>query len=303
MLVQHPPITLGIPAYIISRIHRIPFVFLIQDMWPETLSATGMVWSSLILNLLGKLATFTYKKAKAISVISPGFKRNLIRKGVPEEKIEVIYNCAYESNFSIVEPDSSLASKTGLDGYFNILYAGNIGPAQGLHNVIEAARLLGDIKDLRFVLMGDGVERNRLEKIVKKENLRNVIFLDRVSMERMPSIYAIVEAVMVHLSNEPLFEITIPGKTQSCLLSGKPIIASVNGDAADLVMKAGAGFPAKAMDPEDLARAVWKLYNMTPQERKAMGLSGREFYFKNLSPEVQVKKYEQLFEEIIKARN
>lgn len=299
MLVQHPPITLGIPAYIISRIHRIPFVFLIQDMWPETLPATGMVSNNQILHLLGKLADLTYAKAKAIAVISPGFRRDLVAKGVPEKKIRVIYNCAYESDLPMVGRDSSLAKELGLDGYFNILYAGNIGPAQGLHNVIDAASLLTDIQDLQFALMGDGVERERLEKMVVERNLKNVKFLKRISMEMMPSIYALVEAVMVHLTDDPLFEITIPGKTQSCLLSGKPVIASVNGDAADLVVKAGAGFAVRAMDPEDMAKVVRKLYNMTPQERKTMGLSGRNFYFENLSPEVQVKEYEELFNEII----
>jgi glycosyltransferase involved in cell wall biosynthesis len=303
MLVQHPPITLGIPAYLISRIHRIPFVFLIQDMWPETLPATGMVSNPTILKAIGRLAKFTYAKAKSIAVISPGFKRNLVEKGVPEEKVEVIYNCAYESSFPSVEKDHSLGKELGLIGYFNILYAGNIGPAQGLHNVIDAASLLTDIQDLHFVFMGDGVERERLERTVVERSLRNIKFVNRIPMEKMPFIYAQVEAVMVHLTDDPLFEITIPGKTQSCLLSGRPIIASVNGDAADLVVKAGAGFAVKAMDPDGLAQAVRGLYNMPSNEREAMGLSGRNFYLKNLSPEVQVKKYEQLFKEIIERRN
>ncbi len=299
MMIYHPPITLGIPAWIISLMRQVPFVFEIQDMWPETLPATGMVSNPLMLKWLAKLAMFTYTKASAITVISPGFKRNLEAKGVLAKKIHVIYNWAYEGDFTVEEPDIDFAKKMGLNGHFNILYAGNMGPAQGLHNVIEAASLLTDIKDLQFVLIGSGIDRNRLEKDVHDKNLKNVKFLPRQPMELMPSIYPLVDAVMVHLTDDPLFEITIPGKTQSCLLSRRPVIASVNGDAADLVVKAGAGLAVQAMNPADLNRAVRKLYAMSPQEREAMGSTGKAYYFQNLSPEVQIGKYEQLFEEII----
>lgn len=302
IMVYHPPITLGIPAWIISFMKKTPFVFEIQDMWPETLPATGMVSNPLILNALARLGMFTYSKASAITVISPGFKRNLEDKGVPGEKIHVIYNWAYEEEFYLPEPDTQLAEKMGLNGRFNILYAGNMGPAQGLHNVIEAASLLTDIEDLQFVLMGSGIDRDRLERMAKERNLRNVKFLPRQPTKMMPSFYALVDAVMVHLTDDPLFEITVPGKTQSCLLSGKPIIASVNGDAADLVVRAGAGLAVKAMDPADLARSVRKLYNMPPQEREAMGMAGRRYYFQNLAPEVQIKRYEQLFYEVVNTR-
>lgn len=299
MLVQHPPITLGIPAYIISRLHEMPFVFIIQDMWPETLYSTGMVSSKFILRKLSELAMFTYRNAKVITVISPGFKRNLTGKGIPSEKIEVIYNWAYETEFPLSLADVNLAKELGMEGYFNILYAGNIGPAQGLDNVIKAASLLTDIKGLQFVLLGEGVDRQKLEEMAKERCLKNVKLLHRMPMGKMPAIYALAEAVMVHLTDDPLFEITIPGKTQSCLLSGRPIIASVNGDAADLIAKAEAGLVVKAMNPDELASAVRQLYNMPSERREAMGKAGRSYYFQHLSPEVQIDKYEKLFEEIL----
>ncbi len=302
MMVYHPPITLGIPACIISLPRKIPFVFEIQDMWPETLPATGMISSQLMLKVLAKLAMFTYKKASAITVISAGFKRNLEAKGVSSEKIHIFYNWAYEGEFTLPDPDPSLAEKWNLKGYFNILYSGNMGPAQGLHNVIEAASLLTDIKKLQFVLMGSGIDRDRLEKMAKERKLKNVKFLPRQPMEMMPSFYALVDAVMVHLTDDPLFEITVPGKTQSCLLSGKPIIVSVNGDAADLVVRAGAGLAVRSMDPVDFARVVRKLYAMSPKEREAMGSAGRKYYFQHLAPEVQIPKYEQLFYEVMRSR-
>lgn len=299
VMVYHPPITLGIPALITGFFRRAPFVFEIQDMWPETLTATEMVSNRAMIEFVGKLALHVYKKAAAITVISPGFKKNLENKGVPAEKIRIFYNWAYEGNFPAAEPDQNLAEELGLAGRFNILYAGNMGPAQGLHNVIEAASKLADLKDLQFVFLGSGVDREKLEKTAREAGLKNILFLPRIPMERMPELYALVEAVMVHLIDDPLFKITIPGKTQSCLLSGRPVIVSVNGDAADLVLKAGAGYAVPAMDSNALAGAVRKLYNTGENERKEMGRAGREFYLKNLAPDIQIKNYEKLFKEIV----
>lgn len=299
MLVYHPPVTLGIPAWIISRLRRIPFVFEIQDMWPETLPAIEMVSNPAILNILGALGKFVYDKAAAITVISSGFKRNLISKGVPGNKIHVLYNWAYEGNYELGKPNLDLAEKLGLKGRFNVLYAGNMGPAQGLQNVVEAAEYLRDLRDFQFVLIGSGIDRDQLEELTKKKNLNNILFLPRQPMKMMPALYPLVEAVMVHLTDDPLFEITIPGKTQSCLASGRPVIVSVNGDAADMVLEAKAGIAAKAMNAPELARAVRKLYNMSSVERKIMGESGRNYYLNNLSPNVQIIRYEKLFQQII----
>jgi glycosyltransferase involved in cell wall biosynthesis len=299
ILVYHPPVTLGLPAFILSRLRRIPFVFEIQDMWPETLPATGMVSNPYFLSIINKIANFTYSKSAAITVISPGFKRNLESKGVAGDKVKTIYNWAYEGEFKLGRYDDGLAEQVGLKNRFNILYAGNMGPAQGMHNVVEAASLLTEISDIQFVLLGSGIDKDSLEMQVAERNLHNVRFIQRVPMEKMPIIYSMVNAVMVHLTDDPLFEITIPGKTQSSLLSGKPIIACVNGDAAELVLQAKAGIAVRAMDPIGLADACKRLYRMAPEERESMGINGRTFYINNLSPHVQIPKYEELFEDIL----
>jgi glycosyltransferase involved in cell wall biosynthesis len=302
MIVRHPPVTVGIPGMFIGFTRKIPFVFEIQDMWPETLPATGMITNPFALRLLGKLGMFVYSRAAAITVISPGFKKNLLEKGVSEHKVHVILNSAYEGYYEMATRDDSLAEEFGLKGRFNILYAGNMGPAQGLENVIEAANMLSNIKDLQFVFLGSGIDRKALESSTKAKKLTNVRFLPRQPMERMPSFYALADAVLVHLTNDPLFEITIPGKTQSCLLTGKPVIASVNGDVADLISRAKAGIPVRAMDPKDLAWAAGRLHAMAPEEREAMGRAGRRYYIENMSPEVQADRYTQLFDEIIEKR-
>lgn len=302
MIVRHPPITIGIPGSLISRIRKIPFILEIQDMWPETLHATDMVQNPFSLGIIQKIAMLIYSQASAISVISPGFKRNLVEKGVPEKKIHLIYNSAYEGDYSLPAYAPDIAVKFCLRGKFNIVYAGNIGPAQGLSNVLKAASMLRDLPDVQFVLIGSGIDQPLLEKEATDKGLNNIRFLCRQPMSMMPLFYSLCDAVMVHLKDDPLFEITIPGKTQSCLLTGKPIIAAVNGDVAELITKAGAGFAVRAMDPEDLARAVRALYSMSSGERKAMGAAGRSFYFKHMSPEVQADRYCQLFEQVLSGR-
>lgn len=297
--VYNPPLTLGIPASFMSFLFRAPLVVEIQDMWPETLQATGFVDNKLILKIIDLLGKFQYKVASAITVISEGFKNNIESKGVDSSKVFVIENWAYEQESFTDEINYTLAKEKGLDGKFNILYAGNMGSAQGLSNLIDAAKILEDLDSIQFVLLGSGIEESILKEMSQRYGLSNVIFLGRLPMDMMASMYSLADALLVHLTDDPLFEITIPGKTQSCLLSGKPVIASVNGDAANLIEKAEAGFTAKAMNPASLATAVKKLYNLSEIERNQMGLRGREYYFKNLSPTVQVKKYQELFEDIL----
>lgn len=287
-------------AGIFNLIYKVPFVLEVQDILPEVLQATGFITNNSILKLIEKLGLFVYSKAKAITVHSPGSKKCLENKGIPGAKIEVFYNWAYENEFSLIKPDTSLSKKLGLEGYFNILFAGNIGPAQGLDNVIKAASLLTDLKDLQFILLGSGIESDRVKQLFKDYNLNNVRFLPRLPLEKMPSIYALVYVVMIHLTDHPIFEVTIPGKTQSCLLSGRPVIVSVSGEAKDLVINAGAGLAVKPMDAEDLAKVARKFYYMPPEEREAIGKSGRKYYFQNLASEVQIKRYESLFNKIAK---
>ncbi len=297
--VYNPPLILGIPASFISFLYKAPFVVEIQDMWPETLEATGFVKSRFIIKTIDLIGKLQYKLSSGITVISEGFKKNIVSKGVAETKIHVIENWAYEQESFSDDIDLELAREKGLAGKFNLLYAGNMGSAQGLSNLIEAANLLKDIKDIQFVMLGSGIEEGKLKEMTKNYSLENVIFLGRLPMSMMTSMYALSDALIVHLTDDPLFEITIPGKTQSCLLSGKPVIASVNGDAASLIERAEAGYTAEAMNPNSLASAVKSLYNLDVVDRLEMGKRGRDFYFKNLSPNVQVEKYQNLFEKIL----
>ncbi|MBI4858007.1 MAG: glycosyltransferase family 4 protein [Acetobacterium woodii] len=292
-------LTMGLPAWILAWLRKKPFVFNLQDMYPESLTTVKMSRKSFVYRTVDKAAKFIYGRASAISVISPGFKKNLVDKGIDANKIHVIYNWADESNYKPVQKDEQLAHEHGLTGRFNVVYAGNMGPPQGLRNVIEAAKLLTDIPQIQFVLIGDGIEKESLFKAVREYNLKNVKFISRQPASKMTDFYALADVLLVHLIDEPLFEITIPGKTQSYLACEKPILMSVQGDAAQLILDARAGLVAKPSDPFDLAKAVREIYGMSTEERQTMGANGRSYFLRNLTVDASIDKYETLFYNVI----
>jgi glycosyltransferase involved in cell wall biosynthesis len=283
-------------------LRRVPFVYEIQDMWPETLVATGMIRSRTALAMLNRLARFIYGRAAAITVISPGFKRNLIAKGVPADKIHVIPNWADEDVYRPVPPDQALADKYGFTGRFNVVFAGNMGFAQGLDTVIEAAQQLSDLPEVQFMFIGDGVDEARLQRMVVEQQVSNVRFLGRQPAERMPHFFALADLLLVHLKRDPLFEITIPSKTLAYMACGRPILMAVAGDAADVVHDASAGLTCTPQDPKALADAVRTLHTMPVAEREQMGQAGREAFLNYYTRRVLMDRYEVLFEDIVRAK-
>jgi colanic acid biosynthesis glycosyl transferase WcaI len=301
--VYHPPLTIGIPALWISLLRRIPFVYEIQDMWPETVIASGMLNSSLPLKMLSLLARFIYRRAAAITVISRGFKANLEGKGVPINKISVIPNWADEKIYRPVERNPSLGEKYQLVNRFNIIFAGTMGPAQGLTTVISAAEFLADVPDIQFIFIGDGIDLQSLKAISKEKHLNNVQFVDRQPSEQMPYLFAWGDVLLVQLRDDPLFHMTIPSKTLAYMACGRFIICAVPGDGAEIIQQAGAGLICRPNDPEGLADAVRQAYAMPATKREAMGMAGRQVFLDQFTREKLINKYEAVFQSVTKRVN
>lgn len=298
MWVYHPPMTAAIPAWWIGLLRRAPFILEIQDIWPETLEVTEMVRSPRVLRWVGKMAEFFYARAAAITVISPGFKRHLEARGVPAEKIHIIPNWADEAVYRPVAPDPSLRQAYGLAGRFNVVYAGNIGPGQALGTVLDAAGMLIDLPDVQFVMIGDGMDRTRLERLATERGLTNVRFLPHQPAERMPELLALADVLLIHLKRDPLYEITIPSKTLAYLACGRPILCAAAGDAAAVVQAAGAGLACPPQDATALAQAVRGLRTTAPEHRAAMGAAGRSAFISQYTRQVLVDRYEALMQEV-----
>ncbi|MBZ5582305.1 MAG: glycosyltransferase family 4 protein [Acidobacteriia bacterium] len=276
MHVIHPPITVGFPAWTLSRLRGCPFTIEIQDMWPENLRSTGMLRNELALRLIGTLARWVYSEAALVRVISPGFRLNLLSKGVPDEKIRVISNWVDIDFYRPADKSPELLDKFDMRGRFNVLYAGTIGLAQGLEVVLDAAaKLQVSSPDSQFVLAGDGVEYDRLRTEAISRKLTNVRLLGRLPGDLMPSLYACADVLMLHLRADPLFAITVPHKVFTYLAAGKPILVGGEGDSASLVTASRSGLACPPGNPEALAHAVVTLHEMSPEEREAMGNNGR----------------------------
>jgi glycosyltransferase involved in cell wall biosynthesis len=305
MYVYHPPATIGFPAALISWLRNIPIVYDIQDLWPDTLAATGMLGNKQILKMVGIWCSFVYRQASRIVVLSPGFKNALIERGIPSEKIELIYNWCDESQSPISNKyaEAEFAETLGLTKKFNVIFAGTMGKAQSLDAVLDAAALVAKkYPIIQFVFIGGGVEVERLKNRAVQENLANVKFLPRMPMSEIGAVLQLADVLLVHLKGDPLFRITIPSKTQAYLAAGKPILMGVDGDARDLVDLAGAGVSCSPENPDDIARAVIELFSLPLAEREDMGRRGSEFYRRELSIAAGVEKFEKVFQSVAQGK-
>ncbi|AMO56413.1 glycosyltransferase [Endozoicomonas montiporae] len=293
----HPPLTTSLSSVFIGFLKRVPVVLDIQDLWPDTLSATGMINNKKVLKVIGVACKVTYKMSSRIVVLSPGFKSRLISYGVPENKINIIYNwCDEQAVTHFQTCDSKLPDNNKL----NLLFAGNMGFAQGLPAIVMAAELLKKKNiPVNIVLLGDGVGKNHAIEMAQEIELDNIYFIPRVPMSEVGSLLSTSDILLVHLNDNDLFKITIPSRTQSNLAIGKPIIMGVAGDAADLVKKSGAGLVCEPNNPESLAAAITTMAEMSPEDRNAMGLAGKKFYYDNLSLDKGVEKFISIFKDIV----
>lgn len=294
--VYHPPATIWLPAAAIRLFRRIPFVYNIQDMWPDALASSTMVKNSAALKLAHKVCRYFYRKADRIVAQSNGFKNLLVERGVSEDSIDVIYNWCDDTKIKAVDYDENLARELGMYGKFNILFAGGMGKGQALKAIIETANLIKDeLPEVQFVFIGSGVERELIQNRTKELDLDNVKFLERCPPDEIGKFMSLAQVMLVHLKDNLLHEITVPSKIQAYMNVGKPILIGAIGDAAELVVRAGAGIKCQPEDPAKIAQAVRKLYHMPADQLQAMGQAGKAYYDTELSLAVGARKYEEIF--------
>ena len=290
----HPPLTVGITASFIRLFRRIPVVYDIQDMWPDTLRATGMIGNPRALNIVEAVCQWVYRRVDQIVVLSPGFKRLLTQRGVPAAKVDVIYNWADEA--ALASTTGQLPATFPRSEKFRIVFAGNMGKAQALDTVLDAAALLeAHGSRVCFVMLGGGVEVSRLKLRAVELRLNSVVFLPPVPMAEVGTLLHAADALLVHLRKDPLFEITIPSKTQAYMTVGKPLLMAVNGDAADLLLQSGGGVVAESEDARALAMSAEMLAALAPEQLHAMGQRAKNYYQEHLALQVGVAKFGTVF--------
>lgn len=291
--VYHPPATTSLPALVLNALKGVPFVYDIQDLWPDTLAATGMMENAAVLRSVGSFMDVVHRRAARIAVLSSGFREKLIERGVPEHKVSVIPNWTNEDKTNLTVPPDERAHELGFAGKFNVVFAGNMGKAQALDTVLDAAELLRG-EAARFVMIGGGVDEERLRESARERSLSNVEFLPRRPPSEIGEILTLADALLIHLKDDPLFAITIPGKTQANLRAGKPLLMGVRGDAAALVREAGAGLTFAPQDAAGLAAAVRELMAFSPEQRQQMGESGARYYEDKLALRVGAARFAEV---------
>jgi glycosyltransferase involved in cell wall biosynthesis len=271
------PITVGIPSAFMRWIKKAPQAFWVLDLWPETLKAINVLHASFSLNLVDKLVRFVYKRCDLILAQSNSFISYIREQVDAGKRIEYFPAWPEAVNWDLSEtsPAPELEHRPDL---FTVLFAGNIGEAQDFPAILDAAERIREHKNIRLVIVGDGRDAQRVADRVTQSALEDsFLMLGRFGLERMPEFFVHADALLVSLKDEPIFSMTIPGKLQSYLATGIPVLAMLNGEGADVVANAGAGLVCKAGDSEQLADNIIHLAQMDDDQRQQMGKNGKAF--------------------------
>ncbi|HNZ11069.1 MAG TPA: glycosyltransferase family 4 protein [Smithellaceae bacterium] len=286
------PITVGIPAIVMKAWISAPVMFWVQDLWPESLSATGMVRSAFILNAVKKLVKFIYAHCDCILVQSKSFIDAIASTGVDRSKIKYFPNSAEGIFDTVTDCGASLDPSYFPDG-FRVMFAGNIGAAQDFETILKAAELLKEHQSIHWIIVGDGRKFPWVSEQVQIRSLcKTVHLLGRHPLESMPAFYSRADVMLVTLKKDPIFALTIPGKVQSYLACSRPIIAALDGEGARVVEEAGAGWTGPAEDYAVLAKNVLKAYHTSADDRGQMALRGRHYFEKNFESSTLLDRLE-----------
>lgn len=289
-LVYSSPATAAIAAMRARRRWGVPYVLLILDMWPDSVFASGFLSEGVPRRVaersLSWFTTKAYDGAAHVAVTSPGMQELLLERGVPANKLSVIYNWTDERVMRPEEADHSLRDRLGLTGKFVLMYAGNHGYAQRLDTAVQAMAQLTDLPDVHLVMVGSGSEKQSLQALVAKLGLRSVHFADQVDAGRMSALMASADIQLVSLADQGLFRITMPSKVQSIMACAQPVLLCAAGDAAKAVDSAGAGLICPPEDPAALAAALRRASVIPTSELRAMGRRGFDYYQAHMSEAV-----------------
>lgn len=269
------PVMQALPAIFLGWLKGCPIVLWVQDLWPESLSATGYVKNKFILKLVELVVRFIYRHADLLLVQSEAFipPVSALASGTPVK----YYPNSVDESFC-VPTSEALPDLPGLCQGFTVMFAGNIGTAQAVEVIVEAAALLKDHSDIQFVVLGDGSRRDWMLQQANHRNLSNLYIPGRFPVETMPGLMQKASVLLVTLADQEIFAATVPNKIQAYMAVGRPIIACLRGEGSKLVVKAKAGLAVPAEDATGLADAVLKLYGMSVIEREEMGRQGQSYF-------------------------
>ncbi len=294
ILVFEPsPITVALPAICLKYANPAPVALWVQDLWPESIAATEGLDSEWLMSTVGSLVKFIYRHCDLILVQSRAFINSIANMGIERDKIVYFPNSSadpIQNNTAGHAPDMP-----DIPEGFRVMFAGNVGAAQDFATILGAAEKLKEHTEIHWVVVGNGRLFPWVQAEVRKRGLsRTFHLMGRHPVESMPHFFAIADSMLVTLKRNRIFSLTIPSKVQSYLAGGKPIIAALDGEGAQVIREAGAGLICQAEDSGALARIVLEMSKMSESERTVMGGSGRAYYEANFDQEMLLDRFEHL---------
>jgi glycosyltransferase involved in cell wall biosynthesis len=289
------PILQALPAIWLKWVKRAPLVLWVQDLWPESLETTRYVRNRAVLSAVASLVRWIYRRSDLLLGQSNAFVRDLRAAVAGRVRVEYHPNPGDIRSTALAPP---MAVPTLPPG-FTVVFAGNLGVAQSLDTIVAAARTLRERTNITFVFVGDGSRRGWLETEVSRLDLKNVVLLGRFPAEAMPGILKQASALLVTLNKGPAMEKTVPSKISTYMEAGRPIVAAIDGEAADMVLESGGGIVCPAEDVVALASAIGRLASLDASLVAEMGRAGRRYYEANFEPKMLATRLVGYFEEVV----
>ena len=287
----------GLAGYFVSRVKRVPWVLEIRDLWPESILAVGAIKSRPIMRVLEWLELFAYRKADRIVPVTDAFQQYMERKGIPASKIAVIKNGADLTLYRPVIGRNHLAETLGLQGKFVASYFGTHGMAHHLETILYAAQRLTDYPNIIFLLAGDGAERNRLMALCQELRLTNVIMLEQQPKDQMPWLWALSSVSLILLRKSDLFRTVIPSKLFESMAMEKPVILGVEGESAEILKAAEAGYCIEPENVEQLRDRIFTLH-VNNSLCDQLDKNGRTHVMKNFDRIELARDYEEIIKKL-----
>lgn len=271
LFVRHVDVVVGtspqfftaVAGWATGAVKRVPFVFELRDLWPESIKAVGAMKESAAIRWLEKLELFLYRRAARIVSVTHSFRDTLVRRGINGAKIDVVTNGVDVTRFSPRPKDAALERALGLQGCFVAGYIGTHGMAHALETLLQAARALQqrpDAQDVRLLLLGDGARKGVLQEDAARLGLRNVVFVDTVPKEEVARYWSLLDVSVIHLRRTELFTTVIPSKLFECMGMGIPVLHGVAGESANIVEREGAGLVFEPENAPQLVDALLRLH-------------------------------------------
>lgn len=298
IIASSPSFFAVISAWIMSRLRKIPFVFEVRDLWPAVFVDLGVLTNPFVIRALESVEMFLYQRAALVVTVTEGFRKRLLARGLPPEKVVTITNGAAIESFTPGPRDNAVRTELGLAGKFVVGYVGAHGISQGLELVLQAAQRLRDDADIVFLLVGEGARKRALLELREKLRLTNVIMLPAQAHQRVREYYCATDVCVVPLRQLPLFGTFIPSKMFEIMACAVPVIGAVEGEAREILERSGG---ARLITPEDdaaLADAV-RWFKLHPGESRQMGAAGRAFVTANYDRQVLADHYARALQALL----